>query len=152
VILDSMPPTGTYAAVPADELARHAFAAFASALGVTDRFPVLDTHGDLELAVHSLAALLAVSGEPITGAMLNRRWHTYLRHTRAVNGYRRDDVLDTAALVVAARLADEQVAAWSERLPQVRLARVEADHHGVLRGAAVSEVAVRIVELGAAAS
>jgi len=150
VILDSMPPTGGYSAVPAGELARQAFTIFASALGVTGRLPVPDTHGDLELAVHSLAALLSASGEPITGALLTRRWQTYLRHAGAVHGYRRDDPLDTSALVVAADLADDQVTAWSERLPQARTARVEADHHGLLRGAAAGEVAARIVELAAA--
>lgn len=149
-VLDSTPPLGYDPGDDFDELVYQTFAAaMAGSLNATlDGTPARVSTGDPELSMCVLAAhLTAAAGQPVSASMLLDRWTTFHRHTKAVTSYVSSRTLDTPALIVGADLADYQLDQWSERFGQPRLLRVQADHYGLLRPPAITEIAEAIRQL-----
>jgi hypothetical protein len=100
------------------------------------------------LGTRVLAACLAAHGQEVPADALARRWADYARHARMGERYVGPDRVVTPALVVAAELRDVDVRQWERRLAAPRHLRVDADHHGVLRGATAARVAVELETFG----
>jgi thioesterase domain-containing protein/acyl carrier protein len=151
-VLDSTPPLRYEVQQSVrDELVYQTFAAnMAATFGVTlDGTPARTTDGDPELAMRVLAAQLAVAtGQQVSVAMLVERWTTFRRHAVAVVSYVAERPLAGTALVVGADLADYQLDQWTGQFttPPTVL-RVAADHYGILRPPAITEVASAITRL-----
>jgi thioesterase domain-containing protein len=92
-----------------------------------------------------MAARLAQAGHPVPAHVLSERWEVFLRHARASAGYTARKPQQTRAVVVAADLLDSQLDQWAGLTDAVRH-RIDADHYGVLRGAAARELALVLVD------
>lgn len=150
-VIDSAPPIGYSSEQASDDLVYDTFAAgMAGAFGVTlDGTPAQTSPADPELSMRVLAGrLTAVSGQPVSAAMLLDRWRTFYRHTKATWSYVADRDASAEALVVGAVIAEYQVEFWASKFsPKASMLRVEADHYGVLKPPVVAEVAAAIVAL-----
>ena len=151
-VIDSTPPL-EYEVVQSvrDELVYQTFAEnMAATFGATlDGTPARTGDGDPELAMRVLAAQLTVAtGQPVSAAMLLERWTTFRRHAVAVVSYIAQRRVAGPALVVGADLADYQLDQWVDQFTTPpRVLRVAADHYGVLRPPAITEVASAISQL-----
>ena len=156
VLLDSTPPVWHDIAPEVKEAV--VYQVFAENLAATfdvtlDGTPARTSPGDPELAMRVLAAQLATAtGQPVSVAMLVERWATFRRHTDAVGSYINDRRLAVPALLVRAELTDEQVDHWMSRFTAPRLLRVDADHYGMLRPPAITQIVRAIDELRSTAT
>ncbi len=145
VLLDSPPPVG-YEPDPEDAL----FAGFAAAfVGAGDGAAAIPRAvGEPWLRTRALAAALAANGTVVPAGVLAQRWNDYVRHARAGEGYVGPDAVAAPGLVVGASFGDAELREWARRFDEAEQLRVDADHHGVLRGDVAARIAADIVRFG----
>ncbi|GAA2043488.1 hypothetical protein GCM10009757_08090 [Streptomyces cheonanensis] len=143
LLLDPPAPDAVHAARPAD------FVSFTDAVlaGAGERAgalrPDLLTPGaPPEREARLVTALLRAAGEDARADALAARAALHRRHTAAMAGHLPAGPVAAPALLVTAEGSEEEVRQWAGRFTAApRVVRLPADHHGLLRGAAATEIA-----------